>query len=264
MLTASCIAACGDDPAGLPGDGEPPVGEIGPPGTSPNAPRASADGGASACEGLDRHSFEVIPIDGASTDRPAAWHGDINLALRDVVRADGARRALIDASGPTDPNAPRLRKMIRSSQQSAIDFFDVYRVSEWDWSCNCKRSPMSSPEVQLVGLRASEGEPVRAPERDPEIYPGKMALVLLATSDTLTLKYTREDSVVSGYTVHISGPCIDPGLVDAYERANGDGRRALPAIGKGETIGVARSNEVRVAVRDTGRWMDPRSRKDWW
>ena len=29
-------------------------------------------------------------------------------------------------------------------------------------------------------------------------------------------------------------------------------------------VGRARGNEIQVAIRDTGRFMDPRTRKDWW
>jgi hypothetical protein len=89
-------------------------------------------------------------------------------------------------------------------------------------------------------------------------------MVLYATYDTLTLKYTREDNVVRGYTVHLAGVCPEPRLLALYQSSNASGRGSLPALRGNQPLGRARGGSVLVAIRDTGAWMDPRSDKDWW
>jgi hypothetical protein len=38
----------------------------------------------------------------------------------------------------------------------------------------------------------------------------------------------------------------------------------LPALRGSQALGRARDASIGVAIRDTGSFMDPRSRKDWW
>ena len=38
----------------------------------------------------------------------------------------------------------------------------------------------------------------------------------------------------------------------------------LPALRAEQAFGRARGDEIMVSIRDTGSFMDPRSRKDWW
>jgi len=57
---------------------------------------------------------------------------------------------------------------------------------------------------------------------------------------------------------------VEPNLLALYERMNAQGRGHLPALRAGQAFGRARDTEIRVSIRDTGRFMDPRVRKDWW
>lgn len=108
-------------------------------------------------------------------------------------------------------------------------------------------------------------EAVRIPSRGADIYQGTYrALVLYAEERRITLKYTREDRVVAGYTVHLENVCVDPNLLELYRESDSRGRASLPALRNGETLGVAAGGEILVAIRDAGSFMDPRSRKDWW
>ena len=121
----------------------------------------------------------------------------------------------------------------------------------------------------MVGLATSPGEPVSIPGRNAPIYRGGFkALVLYADDRQLTLGYTRHDSVAGGYVVHLLGLCVDPNLLALYRAQNDDhGWRAtghLPALRSGQIIGTAQGAELKVAVRDNGSFMDPRSSKDWW
>ncbi|KKT72890.1 MAG: hypothetical protein UW69_C0077G0003 [Microgenomates group bacterium GW2011_GWA2_44_7] len=117
---------------------------------------------------------------------------------------------------------------------------------------------MSNWEVTLLGLAASSGEQLMA----PDYWWGPV--VLYASEDSLTLKYTTDDNVISGYTVHLEGVCTDPNLLTLYNSLNASGRNTLPILARHQPLGWAKSAEVKVAIRDTGEFMDPRSRKDWW
>jgi hypothetical protein len=143
-------------------------------------------------------------------------------------------------------------------------FSNVYRVNQWDWGRNARGGPIGDFEVTLAGLVAKPGETVHVPPSGYSIGQGYAVLVLYADTQRITLKYTGEDSVVNGYAVHVEGVCVEPNLLALYERMNAAGRGQLPALRAGQALGRARENEIQVAVRDTGRFMDPRTRKDWW
>jgi len=116
----------------------------------------------------------------------------------------------------------------------------------------------------MLGLDAGPWAAVYVPPSGYDIGEGYAVLVLYANAERVTLKYTREDNVVRGYTLHLEGLMVHPTLLAVYEAADAAGRSALPALRAGDVVGLARNGEVRVAIRDSGRFMDPRSRKDWW
>jgi hypothetical protein len=203
----------------------------------------------------------VLPIAGAPTDRPADKHGDINLALRGYGRTESTL-GLIDMAGPTDPRAPQLPGLFADKRTGV--FTGVYRVNQWDWGRNARGGPVTDFNVTLAGLAVKPGETIHVPKAGYDIGQGYQVLVLYASRERITLKYTGEDSVVSGYTIHVEGVCTEPKLLVLYEQMNAAGRRQLPALRAGQAVGRARSAEIQVCVRDTGRFMDPRVRKDWW
>ena len=117
----------------------------------------------------------------------------------------------------------------------------------------------------MAGLASTVGEAIYIPTRGPEIYGGGYtAMVLYAAPNRITLAYTRRDTPAIGYLVHLEEIVVDPGLVARYGEAEAGGRQMLPALHNGEQLGVAAAGEVKVVIRDTGSFMDPRSRKDWW
>jgi hypothetical protein len=91
-----------------------------------------------------------------------------------------------------------------------------------------------------------------------------VALVLYAEQYRLTFTYTDEDSPVNGYLIHVENLCVDPNLLALYQEMHGAGRNDLPALLTSDSMGTAASHGVRIAVRDSGSFMDPRSGKDWW
>jgi hypothetical protein len=113
-------------------------------------------------------------------------------------------------------------------------------------------------------MATAPGEVLRLPDSGYSIGSGYEALVLYATEERITLKYTREDNVVWGYTIHVENVCVEPSLLALYRAWNDAGRAQLPALRGGQPFGRARGGEIRVAIRDNGTFMDPRSQGCWW
>ena len=185
----------------------------------------------------------------------------MNIKLRDWS-ATGGTLGLVDITGPTDDLAPKLNALFADEREPA--FVANYRVNNWDWGSNSAAGPIDDWEVTLAGAVTVAGEIIAVPDSGYDIGGGMEARVLYADEDSITLKYTREDNIVQGYGVHIVGLCVEPSLLALYESQNAAGRGDLPALFGGQSIGRARGGELLIAVRDTGAFMDPRSRKDWW
>jgi hypothetical protein len=237
------------------------------------APFTSPDGGSrvllpfirSAVPASTGATYSLIPVLPPPTDRPAANHGDLNLSLRGYAQT-GAPLALVDYGGATDLGAPQMPGIFADTRVPR--FTSAYQVYNWNWGCGpdgCRGSLLQDYPVTLLGIETRPGELLAAPRRGAEIYGGGYtALVLYAESTRITLKYTREDNVVSGYTVHFERLNVDPNLLSLYQKANAAGRGQLPALKNGQPLGLASGGEVLVAIRDWGTFLDPRSRKDWW
>jgi hypothetical protein len=118
--------------------------------------------------------------------------------------------------------------------------------------------------VTLLGMETTPGELVRLPVAGYDISGGYSALVMYAEPTRVTLKYTREDTPATGYMVHLENICVDPNLLALYRQLNAAGRIQLPALFPGQPLGRAPGTEIDAAVRDSGAFLDPRSRKDWW
>ncbi len=218
-------------------------------------------GAASPCQplpGASYHSLSVLP---PPTDRPAEQHADLNLALRGYTLT-GGYLGLVDYGGPADPGAPQLPGLFSDNRTGV--FVRLHRVGDWNWACDCRGAPLAHPPATLAELAVTPGEPLRVPDSGYSIGSGYEALVLYAAPDRITLKYTRTDNVVHGYTLHLEGLCVDPALLDLYRSWNAAGRSQLPALAAGQAYGRAASATIGVAIRDSGAFMDPRSRKDWW
>ena len=213
------------------------------------------------CTPIPGESYDVLWVVPPPTDRPAEEHGDLNLALRGY-ELTSATKGLVDYGGGTDDKAPQLPGLFADDRTPT--FSDVYQVHQWDWGCNCRGPVITDPEVTLAGMAVAPGETIHVPGSGYEIGAGYEVLVLYASKERITLKYTREDNVVWGYTIHVENVCVEPSLLALYESWNKAGRDHLPALRAGQAFGRARSDEIGVAIRDTGAFLDPRSRKDWW
>lgn len=223
----------------------------------------------SLCPSTSSAAYNLIPIDGEPANRPDYLHADLNLELRGY-EPTGGFLGLVDYSGSTDPGAPQLAGLFEPNRYPGVSV--VYRVYSWNWACGpdgCRDPIITNPSVTLAGLATTPGEPIFIPERNADIYGGGYkVMVLYAAEQRLTLGYTRQDTVAPGYAVHLENICVDPNLLALY-RAQTDSAgwhvtHNLPALKNNQALGTALANEIRVAVRDKGTFMDPRSRKDWW
>jgi hypothetical protein len=218
-------------------------------------------GNPPGCAPIPGVEYGTLDVDGPPTDRPAEVHPDLNLAVRGYEATD-AHPGLVDYGGNPDPNAPQLYTLF--ADQRVPVFPTVYQVYDWDWENDCLGKLLDDYDVTLAGMGATPGEVLHLPDSGYNIGGGYEALVLYATEERITLKYTREDHVVYGYTLHVENVCVEPSLLALYRAWDEAGRGELPALRGGQPFGRARGDEIGVAIRDTGMFMDPRSRGDWW
>lgn len=113
-------------------------------------------------------------------------------------------------------------------------------------------------EVEILAVKTKPGEPLYFPYTAYDIGEGLRAMVLYVSDNALTFKITREDDIVYGYTLYFENVCPDANLKALYERLTKEGRRWLPAIKEGQIFGWARGESLKMAVRDTGTFLDLR------
>ena len=225
--------------------------------------------------------------------RPAWNHADKNIELRGYSRNTdaGLVRDLVDY-GCDDEDAPQLATLFSPHRVPSLEGF--YRVNHWDYGPSPdpgeRADPIANPPVTALGLGTTHGESLYVPDSGYDIGGGKEAIVIYADEDTVALRYAREDTVGGpprdyvpgnggpGYVVHVDGICTDPNLLALYKSLDDpDGPRyvyvpvderpyeyALPNLAAGKPIGVSRTDEVVVAVVDTGSFQDPRSLNEFW
>jgi hypothetical protein len=215
----------------------------------------------SGCVPIPGVQYGTLDVNGPPTDRPAEQHADLNLALRGYEVTD-ASLGLVDYGGSGDSKAPQLYTLFADQRVPA--FTTVYQVYDWDWGCNCRGDLLTNYDVTLAGIGVAPGEVLHLPDSGYNIGTGHEALVLYANEERITLKYTRDDNVVLGYTIHVENVCVEPSLLALYRVWNDAGRSKLPALLSGQPFGRARGGEIGIAIRDAGTFMDPRSRRDWW
>lgn len=235
---------------------------------------------STGCENIADESYNTLVVNPPPTDRPAEQHADLNLALRGYIATTGTL-GLVDYGGAADNNAPKLFSLFTDNR--VPNFSSVSQVYDWNWDTNSRSDPITDPVVTLAGMSVTPNEILRVPKSEYNI--GTMVsrpargffvdapqddsskyevLVLYASAQRITLKYTREDNVVSGYTIHIENVCVAPALLDLYNTWNQNGRAQLPALKQGQGFGRALGTEIGVVIRDSGTFLDPRSKKDWW
>jgi hypothetical protein len=207
--------------------------------------------------------YDMVPVDGRYSGHAPHVSPDLNLTVRGWVTIN-EHRGLVDYGGETDSGAPQLASLFSNNRTPT--FSSTHRVYDWDWANNRKGGVLTNWPVTLLGMATTPGEQVHFPRRNgSDIYQGVWyGLVVYAEKTRITVHWARNDYVAPGYGMHVENICVDPSLLLAYQQGNAGGRFNLPGLRDNQVMGTARSGEILVAIRDTGTFMDPRSRKDWW
>jgi hypothetical protein len=215
--------------------------------------------------------------------RPAWNHADKNIELRfySANTDPSLQRELVDYASHELVQPPQFATMFNPYRVPTMTTF--YRVHAWFWASSpdpgTRGPPIDSPDTSALGLQPVAGEELHVPASGYTIGGGMEVVVLFADEDTVTLRYSRDDSAGSaGYTVHVDNICADPNLLALYDSLDNPtgprytyvppGERPysydLPNLAEGEVFGTARSEELVVAIVDTGAFIDTRSCTDWW
>lgn len=184
---------------------------------------------------------------------------------------------LVDYGGDIDPLAPRIYGVVKPKR--VISVTQSYERYDWLWDENATppygtRGGINHEwAASVVDLDTQRDEPIYIPERpgglfETGIWQGDYkAMVLYAAEHEILITYTRNDRVDHGYALYLANLCVDPNLVRVYREQLLDGKRNtgwLPALRNSDVLGSARGSRLTIAVRDSGPFLDPRSRKDWW
>lgn len=216
------------------------------------------------CGSVDYESYDKGSIAGNPSQRPAATDPDINLAFHGYTSVNEQSRIVEYAvNSGTDGRAPQLRGLFSDKRIPA--FTNTYNARGWNWDSFTPGNGLHEPwPVTVLGVGVNAGELILVPDAGYEIGGGYKVMVLYADDTQVTLKYTRNDGIPIGYGIQIDGLCVEPKLLALYRELNQNGRRDLPALRAGQAVGRAIGGEMRIAVRDNGQFMDPRSKNDWW
>jgi len=205
-------------------------------------------------------------------DHPDYLHGDLNLYLRGYRTTSATPLGLKGITGPTDTQGTPPQLATLFSPNRIPTFTQNYQIGDWAWcgsggACPDGSNPgtfTTNPIVTLAGFQVTNGEKIYTPYTSRAISPSYNYAVLYAAPNQITIMNTAQDTVASGYAIHIDKICVDPSLQALYTSMNAAGRDYLPALSVGQAIGNAIGTEIVVAIVDTGTFQDPRSCKDWW
>ena len=228
-----------------------------------------------ACPQTSQNKFDLTQVNGGyyKGNRLTDENADFRLSILGYAPALEAAQIVTYSQQP-DGNAVKLSGLLRR----VPTFVAAYRVRNWNWDDGVGSSPPYGTPGAVNGdtqippivldVDTTLSEAVFAPTRGLVIDGANhVALVLYAAETEITLMYGNQDSVVNGYLVHLVNLCVDPNLVLLYRAQLSVGKRStgkLPAVRSGQQLGTASGAQLTLAVRDTGRYMDVRSAKDWW
>lgn len=168
-----------------------------------------------------------------------------------------------------DVKAPQLSTLIDGNPTPAVT--SLYNLHYWNWTTNSPDVLVPRPDnlgsqydfATLVGFSTTPGQSILVPDSGYDIGRGYEVMVLYADNNSLTLHYGNDDGVSLGYTIYLENFQVNPDLIAYYNQVNAAGRTELPVLMAGMKIGTA-LDEILVAIRDTGSFMDPRWIKAWW
>lgn len=211
-------------------------------------------------------------------DRIPSKHADMNLSLRcykEIANPSNEELNFRPNGFRDDPKSPELYTIFNPARQ--IKATSAYQVYDWDWSNGPDGSraslldgdppPPKEYPVTMWGIYADNDEALHVPKAGYNLGDNTSAIVLYAEENRLTINFTRDDSVANGYTMHFENICVDRNLLKAFRDLpdkDQKSREKLVKLTPGQAIGFPKNNEVHIAVRDRGMFMDPRSEESWW
>jgi hypothetical protein len=192
--------------------------------------------------------------------------------MRNYEKINGDKRLIKIYGQIPAGKPPQLATLFKPEKLPSI--INLYQVYDWNWGTNNRGSLISNPMVTLLSLASNPGDNLYPPfstydigENLPVSTDPYQVYVLYAEKNRITLKYSRNDTVATGFTLHFEDICVDPNIYNLYVSNNlniPSNRNALIAIRTRTPFGRSRTGEVKVAIRADGEFKDPRSCIDWW
>lgn len=214
---------------------------------------------AASCD-LPNTRYSTLHINGPALSVNPERDENLNLGHRGYETTDAPRKLVV--LGPVhDSKAPQFPSLFADRRTPALT--GTYQRFRWDENCDCPLDTYSRWETTVLGMGVKPGETIYTPDSGYDIGGGNEFMVMYAAENRITLHVGREDEFY-GYVVYIEDVCVDPDLLALYRRSQAAGRYELPVLRGHQPFGKAIGQELRIAVRDNGSWMDPRSRNDWW
>lgn len=228
--------------------------------TPPNNPSVTPQ--STTCPTTSTESYDSWGLN--PPDLTANTNPNTNAFLRGYGETTGELKLITygyPPDAPPDPKAPQLNSILKNGAQ----FTHLYKIHKWDEANNRPSNDYENAfPVSVLSLYAKPGQTVNTPDSGYVIGAGYKAMLVFADTKSIAINWTGDDGAIDGYAAHIEGFCVDPNLLALYQQLHNEGRHKMPVLKLGQKIGTAKSNEVRIAIRDSGTFMDPRSKLDWW
>ncbi len=186
---------------------------------------------------------------------------DLNLGYRGYKQVNAPLQLVTYAGKAPDTKAPQLPGMFANNRVPT--FTSTHQRYRWNYECDCPLDTYSKWPATVLGMKTTPGEVIYTPESGYNIGGGYEYIVMYAAPTRVTLHIGIEDDF-AGYVVHVEDVCVDSDLLALYRQLDAAGRGELPALRGHQAFGRAIGGEIKVAMRDSGSYMDPRSRNDWW
>lgn len=209
---------------------------------------------------LPENNYASLSIAGSPLTVDPETDPNLNLGYRGYVKVDAPLHLVTYDGNAPDTKAPQFPGLFGDRRTPTLT--NTYQRYRWDEGCDCAVDTYSPWPTTVLGMGVSPGETIYTPDSGYDIG-GYEYMVMYAAETRITLHIGREDEF-PGYVIHIEDVCTDPELLALYRQLHAAGRGELPALRGHQPFGVALGNEIKIAVRDTGSFMDPRSRNDWW
>ena len=205
-------------------------------------------------------SYGKMLVNGPPISPPAEENPDTNLGVCGYAPTT-AELELVVLGPVADPKAPQFPALFTDNRVPL--FSNAYHRYRNVWGVGCTNDTYSPWDTTLLGMAVAPGEIIQVPDSGYDIGGGYEVMVLYAAENRITFHVGNSDKL-DGYVIHVEDVCTEPDLLALYESLNAAGRQELPVLYGRQPFGRALGNEIKVAIRDSGHFLDPRSRNSWW